>query len=636
MRPDPTVAASLAIVGSFACIVLLRMVDLNEKEPAWALALLLWLGASSAAGVALLDPYDGDGALGVALESDVAKLAAIAAGLGLLAAIARLRGWSEVTGPVDGAVYGAAAGLGFAIGEGMLRATYASPAERQIPDLLSWPEVAWMTLQSALTEAAIGALIGAGLVLGVRATSRTLRIAGPLVGVGSAVLLHTAYTALLEDAAIGPEVTVATVLAAALVLGVLVVGMRYALGEEAGAIATHLDDEVGSDVLSEEEFELLKDPRKRHREYWHKFRAGDLDGWLLQRALQDRQVQLALLKQRGLDEEANRVRAAIRARRRREKPGSSERGSWAQRLSGAGAAAAFALLLLIGGVVLFVEASGDQPATTIATRAELAAREDRRGEPLADDVRLLRDSVRRAVGRFRMAAVSEADALGDGALASYEVDYRGREGARLGLQTGVFESVSAARESRSRLNRADPDDGAQRVWREGRVVNVVRGRQAAVDDFCVERQGILANFVTRVRRSVPPTWRTYIDGDGAQHWDAPDGGANLIASASPADSQTSEEYARAQGPLLARGLDGYREVNFTRVPFRDGETAYRRIFTWTFEGLRVKQIQVYFVDDCDVAYQFTFTPQPGDFARYRPLFDQILSSLVPIDSPTAQ
>ena len=120
---DPTFALALAVVLAAVYLLVLRAVDANEKEPVWALGVLLLAGALAGALLPLVAGGD-EAALGRpegALVVEPARFAAIALGLVAVEAISRLRGWSELNGLLDGLLYGAAAGLGVATGEAFVR-----------------------------------------------------------------------------------------------------------------------------------------------------------------------------------------------------------------------------------------------------------------------------------------------------------------------------------------------------------------------------------------------------------------------------------------------------------------------------------------------------------------------------------
>ena len=116
-------ALSLAVVVAAIYLALVRFMDLNEKEPLWAVGLLFALGAVSAVVLPLLS-----GSVVLELSTiwgpvaeEAAKFVAFAAGAIALGMVARSRGWSEINGLMDGVVYGTAVGFGYATGEAFVR-----------------------------------------------------------------------------------------------------------------------------------------------------------------------------------------------------------------------------------------------------------------------------------------------------------------------------------------------------------------------------------------------------------------------------------------------------------------------------------------------------------------------------------
>ena len=121
---DSVLAIPLAVVPSLVWLVLIVRHDDHEREPWYLIALAAVLGAASTAGVlwlrpmleAWLEP------LSPAVEAFVVTAAA-EEGWKLLALLP-LACLPEFDEPLDGAIYGAAVGLGFATAENLLCAAY--------------------------------------------------------------------------------------------------------------------------------------------------------------------------------------------------------------------------------------------------------------------------------------------------------------------------------------------------------------------------------------------------------------------------------------------------------------------------------------------------------------------------------
>jgi hypothetical protein len=151
-----------------------------------------------------------------------------------------------------------------------------------------------------------------------------------------------------------------------------------------------------------------------------------------------------------------------------------------------------------------------------------------------------------------------------------------------------------------------------------------------VDDFCIDRQALMPEYLTRVRRSVPPTWKFIGPAPGPTGFTEPNRQANVLGSAESYAGDV-RAYATLQGGDLEQEFrkHGYRQLSFVPVRFRTGGSGFQRVFEWTPEKQsRIRQIQLYYVDDCGQAYTFTATSLADTFARYEPLFAEIFSVLI--------
>lgn len=323
MTSDPLFAISLAIVVAVVYLVVLRTIDLNEREPLWALGLALGLGAVAAAvAAAVVDPsFRVLDTFGEALTAETGKLVALVLAVAALEGISRLRGWSELNGPVDGLVYGAAVGLGWAAGEAFHRELLAGAALAGADDTSSLT-LLWTTALDGLAEGLFGAIIGAGFGAALAARG-AVRALVALVAYGAALLAHMGFQLLASGDSLSgsfARTLVAALIPLALVLALAVSG----LVRERRAIAGELADEAAGGVVTEEDLARLRSRGARRAYAGARLMKGDLDGWLAARALHNRQVQLALTERRargesdagrraGLDAEAAHLRTSILA-----------------------------------------------------------------------------------------------------------------------------------------------------------------------------------------------------------------------------------------------------------------------------------------------------------------------------------
>jgi protease PrsW len=324
-------AVSLGFVVALVFLALIRVMDPNEKEPLWAISIVFVLGAFAGMLLPLLvRPTLLELSLWwSSVAREVATFAALGAGLAVLGAVARWRGWSEVNGPLDGVVYGAAVGLGTATGAAVTLELLvgAAPVGRS-PS--GGATLAALTL-AGLAQGLFGAVLGAGFGVAARLASPPRRLAAVAGGLVGAVLAHAAYLLLAWGDSLGGgagrwRAWLALLLPLAFVAAMAVLALR----RENAMVRRELAEEVGG-VVTEEDLELVTRVGTRRGRYLRQLLGGDFDGWLDRRTRHNRLVQLALTKERAraappglrsrVEAEAARLRAALGAGRVREPSG---------------------------------------------------------------------------------------------------------------------------------------------------------------------------------------------------------------------------------------------------------------------------------------------------------------------------
>lgn len=315
----------LALLISLVYLLCLRLLDLNEREPLWAVALLFLLGFLAAGAVRA-------GVPSVELELTVARGAlweTVGLGAALLFGLAVLRfheqssGWSELQGAMDGVIYGAAAGLGYAAGRTLATellfggggaSTLASGGAGLLPVLVS-----------GFSFAVFGAVAGAALVAAFLSHTVVFRLLWLAVGIGGAWAANAGFRELAWGQALGGSgALVRTWLALGLPVVLALAVAVYAVVVERRLIVRELGPELSDPaVVGEGDLELLSRPLRRFGVYVRTMlRSGPVRASVLQQ-LHYRQVQLALqLRRHGggtnpRSEEADRLRNAIRDRRER-------------------------------------------------------------------------------------------------------------------------------------------------------------------------------------------------------------------------------------------------------------------------------------------------------------------------------
>jgi RsiW-degrading membrane proteinase PrsW (M82 family) len=200
-----TDALAVAVVLAIFYMLIVRFMDLNEKEPLWAMGLVFGIGFFAAMLLYLLvgTPLLELQLVGGAVIRELVKILAVALAIGTLEAIGRGRGWSEVDGPLDGVVYGMAVGFGFATGAEFIRQLFVAASGMDALDILGQSQASqlWPIALRGLSEGLFGAVIGAGYGLAALPGKRDKRTV-LLVGSGiAAIVLHVAYNLLTRGAA---------------------------------------------------------------------------------------------------------------------------------------------------------------------------------------------------------------------------------------------------------------------------------------------------------------------------------------------------------------------------------------------------------------------------------------------------
>lgn len=306
----------LSIAIAVVYLALVRFLDVNEREPLWSVALLFLFGVIAAGLVALLvrSPVLHLTVLPGAVAEETGKFLALLVGFAGLTVAARLRGWSEMNGAMDGVVYGVAAGLGYATGETLLRelqtAEGTSIAALAAPPVMGFGSLALAGLKHGL----FAAVSGVGLAAAALAGGAGARMGYALAGLAGAVLLNAGYRVLAYGSSLeGMPGAVRLWIALLLPLVLVAVVAARAFGRERRAIVEELSAEVGRGAVTPGELDLLRTPGRRKVLYLRELVSGRLSRWAALNALHNRQVQLALTLRRARDEQDDARRAELLA-----------------------------------------------------------------------------------------------------------------------------------------------------------------------------------------------------------------------------------------------------------------------------------------------------------------------------------
>lgn len=335
---DVSVFASLiityAVVQTVVLLLLIRFVDLYEREPLSVLALMaLWgaigattLSAFGNAGLRGVLPADIENVFGSAIYAplieEVAKGFALIAFLVVSVRAAGRFGVPRFEGITDGIVYGAAVGLGFAFTEDilyLLQGAAEGGLRFGLVDYLSRRDFFGLSM---LHHAIYTAAFGAGLGLATWSTKRIARVLFPLGGLALAMLLHAmnnGLTRLVLVQKYGLEATdqyvsglrtvdmqetassVASVMRVVdfLLVVAFAVLVQMWLRYQRRVITKELAEEAEAGLISKTELDLMPSYWRRSQWYLQLIRTGQWERWRLLKRIHNELVNLALMKDRA-------------------------------------------------------------------------------------------------------------------------------------------------------------------------------------------------------------------------------------------------------------------------------------------------------------------------------------------------
>jgi RsiW-degrading membrane proteinase PrsW (M82 family) len=265
-----TLVLAFAILPVFVYLTIANWLDRYEPEPWWMIAGAFLWGASVAVTVSgivnvlgsqlisnELGPAAGD-AYGASISAPFIE--ETTKGAALLAVFLWRR--NELNGLLDGIVYASMVGLGFAMTENL---QYYGEAIREGVGVFGQTFVLRGVVLPFL-HPLFTSMTGIGLVLALRARSRRTRILAPIVGLGCAMLLHSAWN------------TNPTIFGPLLILPVFVlmlVLIRRSIRHESKVVREYLP----ADAVPKEDLERLSSVRARFADSARAFKRGGFRGW---------------------------------------------------------------------------------------------------------------------------------------------------------------------------------------------------------------------------------------------------------------------------------------------------------------------------------------------------------------------
>ncbi len=321
----PPIIFLAAVIPAVCYSGLLVFIDRYEQEPGHLLlAMFLW-GAVIAAFLSFtVNDFFHTWSVGVVgedrarsltplLGAPVIEEAAKAAAVFILFLIWR----EEFDDVIDGIVYGALVGVGFAMTENIGYFTLAA-VQGGMSGLVQ--SIYLRSFLGGFNHAAFTAAVGAGLGYARETLSTKTRLLAPVIGLSGAILQHIAWNAvasqMITSVLCNPEfldrpcqsapseigLFVAIPLIVATFIGpgglTLLVIAVLALRREAGVIATELRDEVQLGVLTADEYTRLSSIRGRLAAEWRVLTRHGLRVWRVLRRLHHTATELAFYRWR--------------------------------------------------------------------------------------------------------------------------------------------------------------------------------------------------------------------------------------------------------------------------------------------------------------------------------------------------
>lgn len=324
---SPSIDQVLATLGvALAYLLLVRLADVNEREPLWTVLLAFVVGGA-AAGALFLGVSHVTLNFGTWPGAALRELALCVALLILFrgfAEIGRLQGWPLVSDVLDGLIYGAAAGLGFSCGEAI--ALLDTEPSLMLPST-SLVDMASRAALNGLAQGVFGAILGAGL--GMTADrARPMRWISPVVALALAIAAHGGHEVLAHGNALAGDAALWRSRLALALPVVAIAGIAiFELIAERRKIAQQLADDTSSGDATPDELALLTNVARRQMHYLRLLLHARWSALRAAAALHNQQVMLALAKHRASHGDADTraatareiaaLRQAIRDRRTR-------------------------------------------------------------------------------------------------------------------------------------------------------------------------------------------------------------------------------------------------------------------------------------------------------------------------------
>lgn len=262
------VSVLAAVLPVLFYIGLIYWVDHYEKEPLWLLSAAFVWGAVPAAILALIFNTLFSLPFYALFSESSAELAAggaiapvveeVVKGLALFLILVVQR--HELDSPLDGIIYGAMVGMGFAMVENVLYyTTYFSESGAS-----GWNELVLVRgVVFGLNHALYSSLTGLGIALAQMSRSWAVRLAAPLLGLFTAIALHAVHNVAMFSGSVGGFLTGLTFGWGGVLLTLAIIVLS--LYQERRWMRHYLAEEVDLGTLSVEEYETISSAARRGR-----------------------------------------------------------------------------------------------------------------------------------------------------------------------------------------------------------------------------------------------------------------------------------------------------------------------------------------------------------------------------------
>jgi RsiW-degrading membrane proteinase PrsW (M82 family) len=251
-------------------VALIYWVDRYEKEPGWLLSAAFLWGAIPAALLALVFNLAFSVPLYFIFDERAAEMAAAGVFAPVIEEVAKavilfiilLVRRHELDSPLDGIIYGAMVGMGFAMVENVLY--YQAAFSEDGP--AGWNIVVVVRgIIFGLNHALYTAMTGLGIALAKISPNRLVRFGAPLLGLGTAIALHAFHNLTMFAGSQGPFLAGLLFDWSGVLLTLAIIFL--ALYQERRWMRHYLAEEVTLGTLSADEYRIVSSAalRNRHR-----------------------------------------------------------------------------------------------------------------------------------------------------------------------------------------------------------------------------------------------------------------------------------------------------------------------------------------------------------------------------------